>query len=293
MSAAWLAQPERGSATGIRLLTWLALNLGRRGTRWLLHPLALYFLLFSPGARRASRAYLDRALGRPARLRDVLRHYYTFASTLHDRVYFVSGRCDELDIAVEGAAAVDAILAEGRGCLLLGSHLGSFEALRALARFTTHYAVNVVMHEGNAEKTAGVLNRLAPELARRVIPPGRPQTMLRIKECLERGEIVGILADRPFGSEKTSLCPFLGVPARFPHGPFRLAIALGNSRRAVLRALPGWQPLSDSARSAGGTACERGALRRGDTLGRALRCPARALRAAGAVQLVQLLRFLG
>jgi predicted LPLAT superfamily acyltransferase len=250
VSAAWLAQPERGSATGIRFLTWLALNLGRRGTRWLLHPLALYFLLFSPGARRASRAYLDRALGRPARLRDVLRHYYTFASTLHDRVYFVSGRCDELDIAVEGAAAVDAILAEGRGCLLLGSHLGSFEALRALARFTTHYVVNVVMHEGNAEKTAGVLNRLAPELARRVIPPGRPQTMLRIKECLERGEIVGILADRPFGSEKTSLCPFLGVPARFPHGPFRLAIALetpvvlffglyqgGNRYRIALEAL--------------------------------------------------------
>ena len=40
------------------------------------------------------------------------------------------------------------ILAQGRGCILLGSHLGSFEALRALARHVTRHPVNIVMHEG-------------------------------------------------------------------------------------------------------------------------------------------------
>jgi predicted LPLAT superfamily acyltransferase len=82
------------------------------------------------------------------------------------------------------------------------------------------------MYEGSTQKSSEVLNELAPELSARVIAPGRPETMLRIKECLERGEIVGLLGDRPFGSHKNSLCPFLGVPARFPHGPFRLAMAL-------------------------------------------------------------------
>ena len=140
-----------------------------------------------------------------------------------------------------------------------------------------------------------MLNELAPELKARVIAPGRPETMLRIKECLERGEIVGILGDRPFGSEKTTLCPFLGVPARFPEGPFRLALALeapivlffglyqgGNRYRICL------EVLADASGRA-----PRGARRSGRALGRALRAAARALRARGALQLVQLLRFLG
>jgi predicted LPLAT superfamily acyltransferase len=225
MSTAWVAQPERGSAGAVKLVTWLALNLGRRATRWLLHPLSLYFFVFSPRARRASRTYLSRALGRPASMGDVLRHYHAFASTLHDRVYLLSGQCEELELTVEGAGLVDAILERGRGCLLLGSHLGSFEALRALGQIR-RYPITIVMYQSPAQKVSRVLNELSPGLQARVIAPGRPETMLLIKECMERGEIVGILGDRPFGSEKSALCDFLGVPARFPLGPFRLALAL-------------------------------------------------------------------
>jgi predicted LPLAT superfamily acyltransferase len=225
MSAAWATEPERGSPAAIHFVTWLALKLGRGGTRWLLYPLALYFLVFTPKARRASRAFLARALGRKARAADLLRNFHAFAATLHDRVYLVSGRLDDLEITVEGDAPLQAILAQGRGCILLGSHLGSFETLRALQQRVAQ-PINIVMHEGVTRTTDAVLDRLAPELKARVIAPGQPETMLRIKECLERGEIVGILGDRPFGSEKTSLCPFLGAPARFPHGPYRLALTL-------------------------------------------------------------------
>lgn len=228
MSAAWFAEPERGSQAMMRLVTWLALKLGRGGTRWLLYPMSLYYLAFAPRARRASRTFLGRALARRATLGDILRNFHTFAATLHDRIYLLCGCFESLDIAVDGSPQLDAILAQGRGCILLGSHLGSFEALRALGRHVKRYPINIVMYEGATQKISRELDRLAPELKARVIVPGCPETMLRIKECLERGEIVGILGDRPFGSEKTSLCPFLGVPARFPHGPFRVAMALDS-----------------------------------------------------------------
>jgi predicted LPLAT superfamily acyltransferase len=209
----------------MRFVTWLALKWGRRGTRWLLYPISLYFLVFAPRARRASRTFLRRALEREAGVVDVLRNFHAFAATLHDRMYLLSGRFGELDIAIDGAPQLDAILALGRGCILLGSHLGSFEALRALGRLK-RYPINIVMYAGTTQRSSAVLNDLAPELNASVIPPGRPETMLRIKECLERGEIVGILGDRPFGSNKTALCPFLGLPARFPEGPYRLAMIL-------------------------------------------------------------------
>jgi predicted LPLAT superfamily acyltransferase len=224
-TAAWLAEPERGSRSVMRFVTWLALKWGRRGTRWLLYPISLYFLVFAPRARRASRTFLRRALEREAGVVDVLRNFHAFAATLHDRMYLLSGRFGELDIAIDGAPQLDAILALGRGCILLGSHLGSFEVLRALGRLK-RYPINIVMYAGTTQRSSAVLNDLAPELNASVIPPGRPETMLRIKECLERGEIVGILGDRPFGSNKTALCPFLGLPARFPEGPYRLAMIL-------------------------------------------------------------------
>jgi predicted LPLAT superfamily acyltransferase len=226
MSAIWATEPERGSRGAMQFVTWLALKLGRSATRWLLYPLSLYFLAFAPRARRASRAVHGRALGRTAGGADVLRNFHAFAATLLDRIYLLSGRLEDLDLAVDGAAPLEAILAQGRGCILLGSHLGSYDALRALGRYVTHHPVNFVMYEGVTRHTDAVLDSLAPELKARVIAPGRPETMLRIKECLERGEMVGILGDRPFGSEKTSLCPFLGASARFPHGPFRLALTL-------------------------------------------------------------------
>jgi predicted LPLAT superfamily acyltransferase len=226
MSATWREAPERGSAAALALMARLTLGLGRSATRSLLPALCLYYYATAPRARRASREFLKRALGREPGRRDVLRHYHAFASTVHDRVLLAAGRHEALDIALSGADAVERLLALGRGCLLVGSHLGSFEALRALGRANGRQ-VSVLMHEENARKMQALLARLAPDLAKRVIASGQPGTMLRVKEHLERGEIVGILGDRPLGGERTAVCDFFGAPARFPLGPWLLAGALG------------------------------------------------------------------
>jgi predicted LPLAT superfamily acyltransferase len=61
----------------------------------------------------------------------------------------------------------------------------------------------------------------------KVIALGQPGAMLQVKECLERGEVVGILADRVYANEATQSLPFLGSPARFSLSPFRLARITG------------------------------------------------------------------
>jgi predicted LPLAT superfamily acyltransferase len=226
MSAAWREAPERGTAGGMALMARLTLGLGRGTTRCILPPLCLYYYAAAPQVRRASRDFLARALGREPGARDVLRHFHSYASTLHDRLLLAAGRSEAFDIAVSGADQIDRMLALGRGCLLVGSHLGSFEVLRALERTSAH-RVSVVMHEENARRMQALISRVAPGRQQRVIASGRPDTMLRIKECLERGEIVGILGDRPLSEERTASRDFLGAPARFPLGPWLLAAALG------------------------------------------------------------------
>ena len=226
MSTRWLAQRERGSRWLIRLLAWITLRLGRSVARWFLYPICLYFLMFSGGTQRISREYLQRSLKRPARWKDVFRHYHAFASTIHDRVYLLSGRHRYFDIRMEGASALHAILAQKRGCILLGSHLGSFEVLRAHGLFDQQLPITVIMHEAAASNLNAVLHGLHPDITERIIPPGTPDTMLAVKERLDRGEMVGILGDRVFGEEKGMLCDFLGHPRMFPEGPFLLAALL-------------------------------------------------------------------
>ncbi|TPW17211.1 MAG: hypothetical protein FD130_745, partial [Halothiobacillaceae bacterium] len=130
----WTAQPERGSLFLLRVMTWISLRLGRRVGRWVLHPITLYFLLFSGAARAASRDYLRRVLGRKPGWRDGYRHIFTFAATIHDRVYLINDRYDLFDITIHNEQIIHALLAEGRGAFLVGAHLGSFEVIHAMGR---------------------------------------------------------------------------------------------------------------------------------------------------------------
>jgi len=223
---AWLAQQERGSRPLIWLIVKLTLALGRPVGRALLYPICVYFLLFSGRARRASRQYLRRALARPPGWRDLFAHYHCFARTILDRVFLLSGRHDQIECDVEGIDVLRGAMAKGHGCLLYGAHFGSFDVLRALGSAESPVAVNVLMHEGNAEKLNGVLAALNGEFPHQVIPLGRPETMLKVAEALARNEIVGLLADRVVAGDKLMRCRFLDAAASFPEGPFVLAAVL-------------------------------------------------------------------
>jgi predicted LPLAT superfamily acyltransferase len=227
MSRAWLEQRERGTLGALRLIASITNGVGYRAGRALLYPISLYFVVFSTRSRAASRAFLARALGRAPRWREVFRHYHTFASTLLDRVDILSGRLGRFDITIYGREAVEAALRNGRGCLLFGAHLGSFELVRALADDHRALVVSVVMHEANADMIGRWAREMSPALAARIIAPGQVGTLLRVRECLERGETVAMLADRPIGAGATRQAAFFDAPAAFPIGPFQVALTLG------------------------------------------------------------------
>jgi len=88
--------------------------------------------------------------------------------------------------------------------------------------------MSLVMYEENARKTNAALHAINPALSIDVIGLGRPGSMLAVKDRLDDGHLVGILADRSLESERRMAIPFLGTPARFPIGPFRMAAILGR-----------------------------------------------------------------
>jgi predicted LPLAT superfamily acyltransferase len=224
--AEWATRRERGSVLLIRLMVWLTLRFGRSVSRVLLVPVCGYFFLCAPTARRASQAWLTRALGRPPSARDVWRHFWCFSACVLDRVLLLNDRMDLFDIHLHGEAELVNVRAQHGGAFLFGAHLGSFEVVRAAGRALGDTRISLVMYEDNARKTNQVLDAINPALAIEIIALGRPGSMLAVQERLASGHIVGVLADRSLANERQLSIPFLGTPARFPVGPFRLAAIL-------------------------------------------------------------------
>jgi predicted LPLAT superfamily acyltransferase len=217
----WTAKAERGSAWLIRLIVWLARTGGRRLCRLLLYPITLYFLLTDAGARRASTDFLQAVSGHPVRWHEVFRHIYTFATTLLDRVYMAAGDFHRFEVEIVGLPLVDRLLAQGRGCVLLGSHLGSFDLMMLAHRAMDGRPISVMMRldpRARLRRIAGISDS-GPNL----IQTGRPDAYLRAHEALQRGEIVAVLADRVERAAQSLPADFLGRKAALPIAPHVLA----------------------------------------------------------------------
>ncbi len=237
--ADWSRTPERSNMFALRVIAWIALTLGRRAARLLLVPISLYFLLMLPTPRRNIKRYLFRAIGPQAGWGDGYRLLHAFASTVLDRIYFLRGRMDLFDVRMSGNEPVEAEVDSGRGAFLMGAHVGSFEALGACRQHRPGHGtlrLAMLMFTDNAQRIVSVLNALAlPELRPHVIPLGRPNSMLALRDWLDAGGLGGLLADRtlpaaedaPVQQRGNSITlPFLGHPATFNDGPFRLAALL-------------------------------------------------------------------
>jgi predicted LPLAT superfamily acyltransferase len=224
----WKQRREGGG----RFALWLIRGIGRHGgrafARLFLYPITGYFLLRRTAERRDSRASLSRILGRPATLGDVARHIHTFAATILDRVFLLGGEIERFDVAVHGVAALHAQLDRGQGVLLFGSHLGSFEVLRVIARQRPDYRIRVVLDKAHNPAMTQLLDALSPEIAAGVIDASQdgPTLMLAIKQAADEGALIALLVDRTQPGAATQAAQFFGAPAQFPVAPWMIAAVL-------------------------------------------------------------------
>lgn len=263
----WAGIAESGSVRALRFFGWFHRIFGRAPSVMLLWLAAGYFLVRSRPARIGSLRYLERVWGSPEGRRTlgrrpgylaVLRHLHTFAVATYDRLVVWSGQLDSLVVRHDGSDKIFGLAESGRGGLLFGAHLGSFELLCFLSR-KYELVVNVIGYQGNAERINAFLQSQAPEQRIRMIDmdPHSVSAAFEIKACIDRGEFVAMLVDRvaPGKTGRTAEATLLGDPAPFPLGPFLLA---GMLECPVLFALcvgtgPGsyetlLRPIGDAAR---------------------------------------------
>jgi predicted LPLAT superfamily acyltransferase len=231
----WADIGESTFVGGIWFLYGVHALAGRRVLRLLLVPVVLFYLLTRPAARRASRDYLQRmqaahgAIGAAPGLRHVLRHLLSFAETLLDKLLATAGRYPWQRVRVEGQEQVDALVAQGRGALLVTAHVGCLELCQALAARLPGLKLTVLVHTRHAERFNRILRRLHPASTVELLQVSEVSaaTAVELERRVRAGEFVAIAGDRvPLGAGRTTRAPFLGTPAAFPVGAYVLASLL-------------------------------------------------------------------
>ena len=235
----WARKDERGNRGWLRFAIFLYRNFGRWAVAAILVPISIYFIALDRITRRSSREWLATAYATPegrAALRHkpglvtVFRHVYGFACSVLDRMVMWAGGSSMFHIDHTGGEALLELARQGRGALLVGAHLGSFDMLRLIAG-QYGLRVNVLMFTNHAERVNALFESLGGGARVRVInaDPMSVQAAFEIKACLERGEFVGILADRvhPGGRERPAASLFAGRRAAFPLTPFLVGVVLG------------------------------------------------------------------
>jgi len=182
-----------------------------------------------PRERRAARLNLQRVTGRSGLAVRLLafRLFYNFSKFM---VGFTDlARFDPAKMRrwIEGSDAasrrIEALLAEGKGLIVLTLHLGNWEVglahLAGLGR-----TVHVVMRPEGSE-AARYEEKARAGVDVRVVPAAESAwNGLELLLALRRGEIVAIQGDRAFGPFARPADLF-GAPVALPAGPFALAQA--------------------------------------------------------------------
>jgi predicted LPLAT superfamily acyltransferase len=220
---------------GLRITVACYRRFGRPISIVLVHAIVAYFFLTGRTQRRASLAYLRRvasapegarALGRAPNVWASFLHFRAFALSIFDRLVLWFGRERDLSFEVIGREHYDRLLGPSRGAIVVGAHLGSFDALRALAE-RDRRTVNVLMYTEHAPRINAVFRALSPDVQLRVIQVERDSmgTVLQIRSCIERGELVAMLGDRvePADRGRTCSVTLLGGRIEIPEAPYLLA----------------------------------------------------------------------
>nr|WP_256378116.1 glycosyltransferase family 2 protein [Pantoea sp. Ap-870] len=240
--AHWAATPERRGQWGLRFMLWLYQRAGRLPFILLLWPVVAVYWLSGRAARAASQQWLTRvqavahqqqiALPRPL---SSYCHFLRFGNSMLDKVASWRGDLQwgrDIDFAPGAEAVIRG--AEGKGQLILASHLGDIEACRAMAKQVSGLVINALVFTDNAQRFRAVLESIAPQAGVNLLPVSDigPDTAILLQQKLDAGEWVAIVGDRTAvqrqrgGERRVVWSEFMGQPAPFPQGPFVLAAAL-------------------------------------------------------------------
>lgn len=160
--------------------------------------------------------------GRVKSFWNVFKNHLKFGQVILDRFAVYAGK--RFKFIIEGGELFDHLAKQPSGFVQLSSHVGNYE-MAGYSLVSHDKRFNAVVYAG---ETATVMrNRaamFAPNNMRMILVGNDMSHIFALNQALGDGEIVSVPGDRIFGSPRYVECDFFGEVARFPMGPFAMAI---------------------------------------------------------------------
>jgi predicted LPLAT superfamily acyltransferase/glycosyltransferase involved in cell wall biosynthesis len=191
---------------------------------WFIVP---YFYIFAPRGRRSLHEYwrvIEPSLSGVGRRWAVLKHFYRFGQVLMDRAVQAQSQRSVFAVNTNGVENILQPLGAKQPLILLSSHVGGWDV-----------AASILSREKTAGRFHMVHYRSEDFTFEKVIGPAGVKSMLvtedpvlRVKQMLEKGELVGLMGDRPSNSN-FELVPFFGHLLAVDIRALRIAAACKSS----------------------------------------------------------------
>jgi predicted LPLAT superfamily acyltransferase len=206
---------------------------GRRIGYVCMYVVVAWYVLLRPFVRRRCRYYLDRRFpdvkNPVVRLWHDYRRIEALGESLVDRLAYGLLGPKTVQLDFPGGPRLRELISEGRGLIVLNSHVGCWQV--AMAAFVYLRApVCIVMHKEPGDVDPRWFHYAGREAPFTVIDPAQPMGgILQMIAALKDNHVLGMMADRVFGNDPNTLpADFLGSPVHFPVSPYRLASMQGS-----------------------------------------------------------------
>lgn len=216
-----------GPSWGYGFLTWAERTWPRGLFRTLLQAGTWVAVAAMPAARRHSQDYLAVALGRPARLREVWRHFFALTEVLLLKLR--AGRGAPVACTLEPTHAADfwALVRSDEPALFGTFHFGGSDLLGYLLSDHGRRVSILRLRVGNSDDTRWLGERYREHVSFLwVNDPAR--LLFDLKAALEAGASLALKCDRLEFSARAEAFEFLGARRLFPFTIYHLAILFGR-----------------------------------------------------------------
>jgi len=181
-----------------------------------------FYMLFGKGYRASYRFFRDRIGYRPLKaFVHVYLNEFEFGKVVLDRFAAFAGKRFRMD--VPRIDLFESLCREKEGFIQLSSHAGNYEMVGFSLK--SPKPLNALVFGG---ETATVMEHRAALFGAsnvRMVPASEDLShVFALNNALADGEVVSLPGDRIFGSQKAVECLFFGQKAKFPAGPFVLAV---------------------------------------------------------------------
>jgi predicted LPLAT superfamily acyltransferase len=223
--AGWKGK-TRGGLLGHLIFVYTLRYLGLSPAYFLLRFVSFYYFIFSRKSNRIIFKYFrDIHHYTPCKARRaVYRNYFTLGQILIDKVAIYSGLVDKFTFDLEDEKHLAAMTDGG---FMISAHIGNWE-MAGKKSDRIDKTLNLLMLDEEHRKIKDLLESVMKERNIRIIPLKDDLShLIEIRRVLDEHELVCIHGDRFRDGAKTLTAKFMGKEAKFPEGPFYLALRMG------------------------------------------------------------------